>query len=130
MADKPMSIHEMQETVDQWIRQFEEGYFDPMTMVVRLSEELGELAREVTHVHGPKKKKGSEAPGSIEEELGDMLFVLTCLANSLGIDIEGAFVAVMAKYDRRDRGRWTPRLASAPDPADQDGAGQEVDEGQ
>lgn len=120
MTAKDMRIHEMQTTVDQWIRQFEEGYFDPMTLVVRLSEELGELAREVTHVHGPKKKKESEAPGSIEEELGDMLFVLTCLANALDIDMEHAFRAVMAKYDRRDRGRWTPRLPRTTDSADQD----------
>ncbi|MFD2171215.1 nucleotide pyrophosphohydrolase [Tumebacillus lipolyticus] len=105
MAD--MTIKEMQQDVDKYISQFKEGYFHPMTLVVRLTEELGELAREVNHSHGEKPKKQEEAEGSIALELGDMMFVITCLANSLGIDLEEAHKAVIHKFNTRDANRWT-----------------------
>lgn len=107
-----MTIQEMQQTVDAWIGQFEEGYFSPEVMILRLAEELGELAREVNHAYGPKKKKASEPPGSLALELGDMLFVLVSFANRLDIDLETTFRAVMEKYRTRDRDRWTPRRPS------------------
>ena len=55
-----------------------------------MSEELGELAREVNHYHGEKPKKASEDENTVEKELGDMLFVIICFANSLGIDLTKA----------------------------------------
>lgn len=114
MPEKPsMSLAAMQETVDAWIGGFQEGYFDPMSMVVRLSEELGELAREVNHVYGPKPKKASEPPGSVAEEIGDLLFVLVCLANSLHLNLQDVFAEVMDKYRARDKERWTPKSSSA-----------------
>lgn len=107
-----MTLDEMQATVDAWIGQFAEGYFEPLAMVARLTEELGELAREVAHAYGPKPKKPDEPPGSVAEEAGDLLFVLASLANALGFRLEDAFVAVMDKYRRRDGRRWTPRQAA------------------
>lgn len=107
-----MTMDELQKSVDNYIGQFKEGYFSPMTLVVRLSEELGELAREVNHEYGEKPKKASEAPGSIALELGDLLFVITCLANSLSINLEESFTAVMAKFETRDKDRWT-RISEA-----------------
>jgi NTP pyrophosphatase (non-canonical NTP hydrolase) len=107
----------MQREVDEYIGQFKEGYFPPMSLVVRLTEELGELAREVNHQFGEKRKKESEPEGSIELELGDLLFVITCLANRLHIDLESAFRAVMQKFQTRDRDRWTriePQTPSTP----------------
>ncbi|ASS75522.1 nucleotide pyrophosphohydrolase [Tumebacillus algifaecis] len=109
MAD--LTIKEMQKDVDDYISQFKEGYFHPMTLVVRLTEELGELAREVNHTHGQKPKRAEEADGSIALELADMIFVITCMANSLGIDLEEAHRAVMHKFNTRDANRWTRKDA-------------------
>ena len=103
----------VQQEVDAYIGQFQEGYFQPMTLVVRLAEELGELAREINHRYGEKPKKPAEAEGDIALELGDMLFVIACLANSLQIDLETAHERVLAKFQTRDRHRWTPREKEA-----------------
>ncbi|UOF89699.1 nucleotide pyrophosphohydrolase [Fodinisporobacter ferrooxydans] len=104
-----LTIREMQEIVDRYISQYKEGYFQPMTLVVRLSEELGELAREVNHHYGEKPKKANEEEGSIGLELGDLLFVITCLANSLEIDLAESFRQVVHKFQTRDANRWTPK---------------------
>src|SRR5258708_34380730 len=77
-----MSFREAQQAVDQWVGQFEQGYFTPLANVARLAEEIGELAREVNHQFGPKPKKPDEPPGSIPLELADILFVVICIANS------------------------------------------------
>jgi NTP pyrophosphatase (non-canonical NTP hydrolase) len=102
-----LTLKEMQQEVDQYIGQFKEGYFNPMTLVVRLSEELGELAREVNHHYGEKPKKKEEEEGSIALELADMMFVITCMANSLNIDLEDSHKKVMEKFNNRDANRWT-----------------------
>ena len=104
-ADK--SMRQLQQEVDRHIGQFKEGYFAPMEMLARMTEELGELAREVNHVYGPKKKKESEAEKLIEEEMGDVLFVLICMANSMEIDLQEAHDGVMEKFRTRDKDRWT-----------------------
>lgn len=75
--------------------------------MARLSEEVGELAREVNHYYGEKPKKQSEPEQTIEGELGDILFVLTCFANSLDIDLSEAFHLTMNKIETRDKDRWT-----------------------
>ena len=102
-----MSFRTAQEAVDGWVSQFEQGYFPPLANVARLAEEVGELAREVNHHFGPKKKKPDEPEGSIAMELADILFVVICLANSQHIDLDDAFAQVMAKVTSRDAGRWT-----------------------
>lgn len=105
MQNKTMK--ELQIEVDEYISQFKEGYFSPLAMLARLSEEVGELAREINHYYGEKPKKESEKPKTINEELGDMLFVLICFANSLNIDLTEAFDLVMKKFNDRDSDRWT-----------------------
>lgn len=100
-------MRESQHAVDQWIDQFEEGYFPPLANVARLAEEVGELAREINHQVGPKQKKPEEPAGSIALELADILFVVICIANSQGIDLDEAFARMMAKVTSRDAGRWT-----------------------
>lgn len=102
-----MQLKEMQQVVDRWISQFAEGYWHPLAMLARLTEEVGELAREVNHHYGQKPKKPGEPPGDIAMELGDILFILACYANSLNIDLEEAFRRVMDKYYQRDSDRWT-----------------------
>ena len=102
-----MSFREAQQRVDNWVSQFEEGYFPPLANIARLAEEVGELAREVNHQFGPKKKKADEQPGSIAMELADILFVLICIANSQHVDLDVAFAQMMDKVTSRDAGRWT-----------------------
>ena len=104
-----MSFRDAQDAVDRWIGQYREGYFSPLANVARLSEEVGELAREVNHRFGDKPKKHDEPEGSIALELGDILFVVICLANSQKIDLDRAFAQVMEKVTTRDADRWTRR---------------------
>ena len=112
MVDRPnerddLTINEAQAAVHAWISQWDEGYWSPLANLARLTEEVGELAREINHHHGEKPKKASEADGSVAMELADILFVVVTIANSLDIDLTEAFRAVMQKYDMRDGERWT-----------------------
>lgn len=100
-------MKDLQDEVHAYISQFKEGYFQPMTMLARMTEEVGELAREVNHRFGEKPKKADEAENSIELELGDILFITICFANSLGIDLAEAHDKVMHKFRTRDANRWT-----------------------
>ena len=104
-----MALSESQQRVHAWISQFEEGYFHPLTNLARLTEEVGELAREINHRFGEKTKKQEEAEGDLAMELADILFVLICIANREGIDLQQAFDRMMAKVEQRDHGRWTPK---------------------
>jgi NTP pyrophosphatase (non-canonical NTP hydrolase) len=104
-----MSLAEAQARVDAWIAQFEEGYFDPLTNMTRLAEEVGELAREVNHRFGQKTKKKDEPEGDMAMEMADIMFVLICMANREGIDLQAAFDRMMAKVEGRDANRWTPK---------------------
>ena len=102
-----MSLSEAQRRVDLWVSQFEEGYFHPLTNIARLSEEVGELAREVNHRFGQKTKKKGEADGDLAMEMADIIFVLVCMANREKIDLQDAFDRMMAKVEHRDADRWT-----------------------
>ncbi|HET7629285.1 MAG TPA: nucleotide pyrophosphohydrolase [Bacillales bacterium] len=101
------SMKTLQQEVDEYIGQFKEGYFSPLAQLARLTEELGELAREINHHYGEKQKKPTELPRTLTEETGDLFFVLISLANSLDIDLEEAFDTVMEKFRTRDKNRWT-----------------------
>ena len=104
-----VKISEAQAAVDQWIGQFEEGYWPPMSNLARLTEEVGELARELNHRYGNKPKKPTEADQDIGEELADILFVIITIANEQKIDLTAAFEQVLEKYRVRDANRWTKR---------------------
>lgn len=106
-----MPIRDYQQRVDRWISQFEEGYFHPLTNMARLTEEVGELAREVNHRFGQKTKKKEEQDGDLGMEMADIIFVLICMANREGIDLDQAFDRMMAKVEQRDAGRWTRKPA-------------------
>lgn len=105
--EKNFTTKDMQERVDQYISQFKEGYFSPLSLLARLTEEVGEMAREVNHFYGEKPKKESEEENTIENELGDLIFVLICFANSLNISMSEAFDIAMTKFETRDKNRWT-----------------------
>jgi len=102
-----MTFAAAQARVDAWISQFEEGYFHPLTNLARLAEEVGELSREVNHRFGQKTRKPEEPEGDLGMEMADILFVLLCMANREGIDLDEAFGRMMAKVETRDAGRWT-----------------------
>lgn len=101
-----ITLKEMQLEVDRYIEQFKSGYFPPMTQMVRLTEEMGELAREINHLYGEKQKKESEELKKIEEEIADVLIVLLILTNSLEIDLSEAFLESMKKFYQRDSHRF------------------------
>lgn len=101
------TLQDVQREIDTLIREeWHSHYWAPLSSLARLTEEVGELAREVNHTYGEKPKKASEEQGNIAAEMGDILFILASLANSLGIDLDEAFEQVMAKYQRRDAQRW------------------------
>ncbi len=108
-----MPFRDAQARVDAWISQFEEGYFDPLTNLARLAEEVGELAREINHRFGRKTKKRDEPEGDMAMEMADILFVLICMANREGIDLDEAFGRMMAKVETRDENRWTKKGVNA-----------------
>lgn len=103
-----MTLKEAQAQVDAWISQFEEGYFPHLLNLARLSEEVGEVARVVSHLNGKKPKPGEDV-GDLGLELADILFVLICMANRDGIDLEEKFEQVLEKYKIRDSERWTKK---------------------
>jgi NTP pyrophosphatase (non-canonical NTP hydrolase) len=101
------TLAEVQQEIDRLIREeWHSAYWSPLASLARLTEEVGELAREINHTYGEKPKKSDEAQGNIAAEMADILFILASLANSIEIDLDAAFEEVMAKYQRRDAGRW------------------------
>lgn len=107
--DDQWTLDQAQRAVDQWIGQWEEGYWEPLSNLARLTEEVGELAREINHTHGDKPPAGPDEPDRIADELGDLLFVTITLANSLDVDLERALRRALEKYRVRDADRFTPR---------------------
>jgi len=101
-----MSLKQIQKEVDEWIKQYKIEYFKPLEIMCRLAEENGELAREINHRFGPKKKKTTEQKAEIADEIADIFFTLVCLANSQNIDLDKAWKKMMKKLYSRDNERW------------------------
>ena len=101
------TVHDWQEIVDEWIQEVGVGYWSPMANLARVTEEVGELARLVNHLYGPKRKKPTEAQQELGIEICDIIFTLICMANSQGVDLEESFERMMHKYRTRDRNRYT-----------------------
>ena len=104
-----MELKEAQRRVDAWISRFEEGYWPPLVNLARLSEEVGELARELNHRYGAKLKKSEEGERELALEMADVLFVLLALANEQKIDLGEALERTLAKYEARDGDRWAKK---------------------
>ncbi|HLH63739.1 MAG TPA: nucleotide pyrophosphohydrolase [Ktedonobacteraceae bacterium] len=101
------TLVEVQQEVDHLIKEeWHSHYWHPLSSLARLTEEVGELAREINHRYGEKPKKAAEDEGNLSAELGDILYIVASLANSTGVDLDRAFGEVMAKYRRRDAQRW------------------------
>ncbi len=101
-----MSLMKIQKDVDDWVQQFETPYWKPHEIMVRLAEEVGELAREVNHRWGPKKKKAAEDKKEIADELADIIMTLCCMANSQKINLDNAWKRTKEKLQIRDGKRY------------------------
>lgn len=100
------SLDEVQARVHAYITQFKDGYWHPLSNLARLTEEVGELSREINHRHGQKPKRSDERDKSLALEMGDVLFVLATLCNSTGLRLEDCFEAALEKYQLRDAHRY------------------------
>ncbi len=98
-------MKEMQLTVDAWIKQHGVRYFNELTNMTLLTEEVGELARIMARTYGEQSFKDSESNRDPGEEMADVLFVLLCLANQTGVDLDAAFIKSMKKKTSRDGDR-------------------------
>lgn len=93
----------IQQAVHEWAERYWAGdYWPPLANLARLTEETGELARAINQQHGQKRVKSALDAADIESELGDLLFVIGCIANSTGANLQRGFDAALEKYRQRD----------------------------
>lgn len=109
-----LDLAPLQQTVDDWIRSVGVRYFSELTNLAQLMEEVGELARQVARRYGEQSFKANESPSDLADEIADVLFVLVCLANQTGVDLNAAFARNMQKKTERDAERHSqnPKLWS------------------
>ena len=100
-----MELNILQKKVDDWIKKYGVRYFDELTNMAQLTEEVGEVARIISRVYGEQSIKKDEKINDLGEELADVLFVLICLANQTGIDLEKSFEEKLKKKSKRDKTR-------------------------
>lgn len=100
-----MELKELQRKVDEWIKEYGVRYFNELTNTVILMEEVGELARIMARKYGEQSFKDGEEESKLGEEMADVLFVLMCLANQTGINLEEAFMKKMLQKTDRDKER-------------------------
>src|SRR5688572_23945714 len=100
-----MTIQEAQQQVDQWIKTHGVRYFNELTNMAMLTEEVGEVARIIARRYGEQSEKPSDKDKNLEDELADVLWVLICLANQTGIDLTEAFKKNLQKKLARDKDR-------------------------
>lgn len=100
-----MTIQEAQDKIDQWIKTFGVRYFNELTNMALLTEEVGELARVIARKYGEQSFKESDQGKNLEEEMADVLFVLICLANQTGVNLTEALTKNLEKKTNRDAKR-------------------------
>ena len=105
METKNISILEAQQMVDQWIKTIGVRYFSELTNLAMLTEEVGELARIIARKYGDQSYKKSDEGKDLADEIADVLWVLICLANQTGVDLNKAFLANIEKKTIRDKDR-------------------------
>ncbi|TWU02394.1 nucleotide pyrophosphohydrolase [Stieleria varia] len=109
-----LSLRDAQNQIDRWIQTIGVRYFDEMTNLAQLMEEVGEVARILSRTKGEQSFKPDDEPGDLADELADVLFVTLCLANQSGIDLTAALQRNLEKKTRRDADRHknNPKLSS------------------
>lgn len=100
-----MTIEEAQKTVDQWIQTVGVRYFNELTNMTLLMEEVGEMARIIARTYGEQSFKESDKEHNLADEMADVLFVLICIANQTGVDLTQAFQKNLEKKTSRDKDR-------------------------
>jgi NTP pyrophosphatase (non-canonical NTP hydrolase) len=100
-----MSLKQIQNQVDKWIKTYGVRYFDELTNMAILTEEVGEVARIMARRYGEQSEKESDKQKDLAQELSDVLFVLVCIANQTGVDLEDAFNENLLRKTQRDRKR-------------------------
>lgn len=100
-----MTIEEAQQAVDQWIKENGVRYFNELTNMAMLTEEVGEVARIIARRYGEQSEKESDKTKDLGEEMADVLFVLICLANQTGVDLNDVLLKNIQKKTQRDRER-------------------------
>lgn len=105
MNKEKITITEAQQLVDQWIKTFGVRYFSELTNMTVLTEEVGELARIMARKYGDQSFKKSDEKYDLADEMADVLWVLICLANQTGVDLNQAFLKNMEKKTNRDKNR-------------------------
>jgi NTP pyrophosphatase (non-canonical NTP hydrolase) len=100
-----MNIENAQQAVDDWIRDHGVRYFNELTNMAQLTEEVGEVARIIARRYGEQSEKESDREKDLGEELADVVFVVLCLANQTGIDLQAAFERKLDLKARRDHQR-------------------------
>jgi NTP pyrophosphatase (non-canonical NTP hydrolase) len=109
----PLTLKDYQATVDEWVKTHGVRYFSEMTNLGILVEEVGEVARLMVRIYGEQSFKNDAPPRDLADELADVMFVLTCIANQTGIDLSDALKKNLTKKTRRDsRRHWNnPKLS-------------------
>ncbi len=97
-----MTIAEAQQTVDNWIKKYGVRYFNELTNMALLTEEVGELARIIARKYGEQSFKDKESENNLADEMADVLFVLICIANQTGVDLTQAMTKNLEKKTKRD----------------------------
>lgn len=105
MSESALTLQEAQDQVDQWIRTIGVRYFNELTNMAILTEEVGEVARLISRKYGEQSYKESDQDKDLGDEFADVLWVLICLANQTGINLTEAFQKNMAKKTQRDQNR-------------------------
>ncbi len=100
-----MTIQETQEVVDKWIKENGVRYFNELTNMAMLTEEVGEVARIIARRYGEQSEKESDKTKDLGEEMADVLFVLVCLANQTGVNLTDALTKNLEKKSARDKER-------------------------
>ncbi|MAS52493.1 MAG: pyrophosphatase [Flavobacteriales bacterium] len=100
-----MELKVLQKEVDQWIKTIGVRYFNELTNLAILTEEVGELARIISRKYGEQSFKNPEEEKNLADEMADVLWVLVCLANQTGVDLEDAIQKNIAKKTNRDKNR-------------------------
>lgn len=103
--NKKNQMKQAQQAVDQWIKQHGVRYFNELTNMVLLTEEVGELARIIARKYGEQSFKEKEKETDIADEMADILFVLLCMANQTGVDLQDALDKNLVKKTNRDQQR-------------------------
>jgi NTP pyrophosphatase (non-canonical NTP hydrolase) len=104
LLNNTMEVKEVQQVVDRWIKDNGVRYFNELTNMAILTEEVGELARIISRKYGEQSFKPSDS-NNLSDEIADVFFVLTCIANQTGVDLEEAFRKNIEKKSSRDKER-------------------------